>query len=113
VQQYKFIRLDRQAPYEPLILCLKGLQLAYNPGDYLFAEQMQQNPRLYHHYQELKKWANHPTPIGERTIRRLLDTVRRGLMMEGHHRPVHSLHYIEWVLHAIETQLRAFNQQVA
>jgi hypothetical protein len=64
VQQYKFIRLDRQAPYEPLILCLKGLQLAYNPGDYLFAEQIQQNPRLYQHYQELKKWANHPTPIG-------------------------------------------------
>jgi len=112
VQQYKFIRLDRQAPYEPLIVCLKGLQLAYNPGDYLSAEQMQQNPRLYQHYQELKKWANHPAPIGERTIHRLLDTVRHGLMMEGHHRPVHSLHYIEWVLHAIETQLKAFNQPV-
>jgi hypothetical protein len=113
VQQYKFIRLDRQAPYEPLILCLKGLQLAYNPGDYLFAEQMQQNPRLYRHYQELKKWANRPTPIGARTIQRLVDAVRRGLMMEGHHRPVHSLHYIEWVLHAIEAQLEAFNEQVA
>ncbi len=112
VQQYKFIRLDRQAPYEPLILCLKGLQLAYNPGDYLSAEQMQQNPRLQRHYQELKEWANHPTPIGVRTIQRLLDTVRHGLMTEGHHRPVHSLHYIEWVLHAIEAQLRTFNQQV-
>ena len=60
MQQYKFIRLDRQAPYEPLILCLKGLQLAYNPGDYLSAEQMQQNPRLHHHYQELKEWAHQP-----------------------------------------------------
>jgi hypothetical protein len=112
VQQYKFIRLDRQAPYEPLILCLKGLQLAYNPGDYLSAEQMQQNPRLQRHYQELKEWANRPTPIGVRTIYRFLDTVRRGLMLEGHCRPVHSLHYIEWVLHAIETQLKAFNQRV-
>jgi hypothetical protein len=112
VQQYKFVRLDRQAPYEPLILCLKGLQLAYNPGDYLSAEQMQQNPRLQRHYQELKEWANRPTPIGVRTIYRFLDTVRHGLMLEGHCRPVHSLHYIEWVLHAIETQLKAFNQRV-
>ena len=66
VQQYKFIRLDRQAPYEPLILCLKGLQLAYNPGDYLYADQMQQNPRLLLHYQQLKEWANRPTPSAGR-----------------------------------------------
>jgi hypothetical protein len=112
VQQYKFIRLDRQAPYEPLILCLKGLQLAYNPGDYLSAEQMQQNPRLLHHYQELKEWANHPTEIGARTIRRLLDAVRHGLMIERHYKPVHSLHYIEWAVNAIDAQLKAFNQQV-
>jgi hypothetical protein len=112
IQQYKFIRLDRQAPYEPLILCLKGLQLAYNPGDYLSADQMQQNPRLLHHYLQLREWANHPVPIGARTIRRFLDTVRQGLMIERHHKPVHSLHYIEWAVHAIDTQLKAFNRQV-
>jgi len=33
-------------------------------------------------------------------------------MIERHNRPVHSLHYIEWVLNAIDTQLRAFNEQV-
>lgn len=112
IQQYKFVRLDRQAPYEPLILGLKGLQLAYNPGDYLSADQMAQNPHLARHYQGLKAWANRPTPVGERTIRRFLDTVRHGLMIERHHRPVHSLHYIEWAVHAIETQLQAFNEQV-
>lgn len=113
VQQYKFVRLDRQMPYEPLILCLKGLQLAYNPGDYLTAEQMQQNPRLRRHYEQLKEWAEHPTPLGPRTIRRLLDTVRRGLMNERHYQPAHSLHYIEWGINAIETQLQAFNRQVS
>jgi hypothetical protein len=112
IQQYKFIRLDRQAPYEPLILCLKGLQLAYNPGDYLYADQMLQNPHLLLHYQQLKEWANRPTPVGGRTIDRLLDTVRRGLMIERHHQPVHSLHYIEWAVHAIDAQLQAFNRQV-
>jgi len=112
VQQYKFIRLDRQAPYEPLILGLKGLQLAYNPGDYLRAEQMQNNPRLASRYQELKSWALHPAEISERTISRFLDVIHRGLMIERHHRPVHNLHYIEWALGAIEGQLTAFNQQV-
>ena len=33
-------------------------------------------------------------------------------MIERHHRPVHNLHYIEWALNAIDTQLKAFNQQV-
>ncbi|MCJ7777577.1 MAG: gamma-glutamylcyclotransferase, partial [Sedimentisphaerales bacterium] len=45
-QQYKFIRLEERANYEPLILCLKGLQLAYNPGDYLSAEQLRTSEKL-------------------------------------------------------------------
>jgi gamma-glutamylcyclotransferase (GGCT)/AIG2-like uncharacterized protein YtfP len=110
VQQYKFIRLEQRADYEPLILCLKGLQLDYNPGDYLRAEQMRDNPQLARDYRELKEWGARPTPIEEPAIRRLLDTVHRGLMGERHHQPVHKLHYIEWALNAIESQLRHFNQ---
>lgn len=112
IQQYKFIRLDRKVNYEPLILCLKGLQLEYNPGDYLTAEQMQRYPRLAHRYQELKEWAHHPCQIGEPTIRRFLDTVRRGLMNERLRQPAHRLHYIDYALSAIEAQLRQFNEQV-
>ena len=56
VQQYKFIRLEKKANYEPLIMCLKGLQLSYNPADYLTAEQYKNNQRLQHQYEELKKW---------------------------------------------------------
>jgi gamma-glutamylcyclotransferase (GGCT)/AIG2-like uncharacterized protein YtfP len=112
IQQYKFIRLDRKVNYEPLILCLKGLQLEYNPGEYLSAEQMQRDPRLARGYQELKEWVHHPAPIGGRTMRRFLDTVHRGLMNERHRRPAHRLHYIEYALSAIEAQLRRFNEQV-
>jgi hypothetical protein len=112
VQQYKFIRLERRANYEPLILCLKGLQLAYNPADYLRVEQMQSEPRLQRHYRELKRWAAHPTEIGERTITRFLAAVRHGLMIERHQRPAHKLHYIDWALSAIDVQLRMFNQQL-
>lgn len=112
VQQYKFIRLDRRANYEPLVMCLKGLQLAFNPGDYLGVEQLRSNPRLRRQYQELKQWAAHPTQISQHTITRFLNTIHRGLMQEGHRRPTHQLHYIEWAVGAIDVQLRMFNQQL-
>ena len=112
VQQYKFIRLDKKTNYEPLILCLKGLQLAYNPGDYLTADQLKNSPELQQQYQHLKKWALEPTEINPRTITRFLKTVQEGLMNEGHRRPMHTLHYIDWALGALDMQLRMFNKQL-
>jgi len=112
VQQYKFIRLERRANYEPLILCLKGLQLAYNPADYLSAEQLKESSKLRQQYEELKKWAAEPTEITPQTISKFLNTVQSGLMNEGHHRPAHKLHYIDWALSAIDVQLRMFNKQL-
>jgi hypothetical protein len=112
VQQYKFIRLEKRANYEPLIMCLKGLQLSYNPADYLTTEQLKNNSRLQKQYEELKKWASEPTEISHQMISRFVRTVQDGLMKEGHHRPVHTLHYIDWVLGAIDVQLRMFNKQL-
>jgi len=111
VQQYKFIRLDRRANYEPLIMCLKGLQIAYNPGDYLNAEQLKFSVRLRQQYGRLKGWAAEPTRISRKTISRFLKIVQSGLMNEMHHRPAHKLHYIDWALSAIDVQLRMFNQK--
>jgi gamma-glutamylcyclotransferase (GGCT)/AIG2-like uncharacterized protein YtfP len=112
VQQYKFIRLDKRANYEPLILCLKGLQLAYNPGDYLSADQLKVNGKLRREYEELKSWAAEPTEISRQTISEFIETLQQGLMSEAHRRPVHKLHYIDWALSAIDVQLRMFNKQV-
>ncbi len=112
VQQYKFIRLEKRANYEPLILCLKGLQLAYNPADYLTAEQLASNKKLQQQYEELKQWAAEPTTISKQTISRFVKAVQDGLMNEGHHRPAHTLHYIDWVLGALNVQLRMFNNQL-
>ena len=112
VQQYKFIRLDKRANYEPLILCLKGLQLAFNPADYLSYEQLKESPRLQQQYEQLKQWAAEPTEISHQIINRFVKTVQDGLMNEGHHRPVHRLHYINWALSAIDVQLRMFNKQL-
>ncbi len=112
VQQYKFIRLKKDTNYEPLILCLKGLQLAFNPADYLSAEQLKNSKKLSREYEELKKWAADPSPIGHNTIIKFLNTVHDGLMNEAHYRPVHKLHYIDWALNSIDAQLRKFNSQL-
>jgi len=112
VQQYKFIRLERRANYEPLILCLKGLQLAYNPGDYLSAEQLKASRKLQQQYEELRKWAAEPTQISPQVISKFLKTIQYGLMNEVHRHPAHKLHYIDWALSAIDVQLRMFNKQI-
>ncbi|MHC4221992.1 MAG: hypothetical protein ACYST9_06185, partial [Planctomycetota bacterium] len=112
VQQYKFIRLDRRADYEPLIMCLKGLQTAYNPGDYLNAKQLKTNKKLRTEYEHLKKWALEPQQISSQTISRFVTAVYDGLMNERHRKPAHRLHYIDWAVSAIDIQLRLFNKEL-
>jgi hypothetical protein len=112
VQQYKFIRLQKRANYEPLIMCLKGLQLAYNPGDYLTAEQLLSSTELQRDYEQLKSWSSEPTAIDAETIKEFLQTVREGLTKEMHNRPAHKLYYINWAMSALEVQLNMFNQTI-
>jgi hypothetical protein len=95
-----------------LILCLKGLQLAYNPGDYLSIEQLKASKKLQEEYQELKKWALEPAKISQQTINSFVETVQTGLMDERHHKPAHKLHYIDWAIRAIDAQLHTFNKQL-
>jgi hypothetical protein len=112
IQQYKFIRLEKRANYEPLILCLKGLQLTYNPADYITAEQLKADEKLRSDYEELKNWAAEPDEISDQIINEFIDTVQRGLMNEAHHRAAHNLHYIDWAISAVDVQLQMFNKRV-
>ena len=112
VHQYKFIRLEKRANYEPLIMALKGIQISMNPADYLTAEQLAASRRLRNEYEELKEWAANPKPIARTTKGRFLDAIYDGLMHEAHNRPYHKLHYIDWALGAIDLQIRLFNQRI-
>jgi gamma-glutamylcyclotransferase (GGCT)/AIG2-like uncharacterized protein YtfP len=112
IQQYKFIRLDRRASYEPLIMCLKGLQLGFNPADYLTEKQLRRSSKLRRDYRKLKEWSNRPTQIDNKTISSFMNVVQKGLMNEGHNQPVHNLHYIDWALSAINVQLQMFNKKL-
>ncbi|MBC8377883.1 MAG: hypothetical protein H8E62_01780, partial [Planctomycetes bacterium] len=110
--QYKFMRLERRANYEPLIMALKGIQLSVNPGDYLTSQQLAASRRLQKEYEELKAWAGNPTPISRRSKGRFLDAIYDGLMHEAHYKPYHKAHYIDWALGAIDLQLRLFNKKI-
>jgi gamma-glutamylcyclotransferase (GGCT)/AIG2-like uncharacterized protein YtfP len=112
VQQYKFIRLEKRANYEPLILCLKGLQLSCNPADYMTFEDVEKSSVCRQEYEELKSWAFKPEPISPQIIGKFINAVEEGLMNEGRKRPIHKLHYINWALNTIESQLKAFNSQL-
>lgn len=112
IHQYKFMRLERRANYEPLILALKGIQLSINPGDYLTAAQLAGSPKLRKDYKELKEWAADPTPISRSTKAKFLDTIYDGLMHEAHRKPYHKLHYIDWAMGAIDLQICLFNKHV-
>lgn len=112
INQYKFMRLEGRANYEPLIMALKGLQLSMNPGDYLTPEQLAASRRLRSEYRELREWAAAPEPISRRTKGRFLDAIYDGLMNEAHRRPYHKLHYIDWALGAIDLQIRMFNKKI-
>ena len=90
----------------------KGLQLSYNPADYLTTEQLKNSKKLQREYEQLKKWAEEPTEISPLTISKFLKTVHDGLMNERHSRPTHKLHYIDWAVSAIDVQLRMFNEQL-
>ncbi len=112
VQQYKFIRLEERASYEPLIMCLKGLQLECNPGEYLNIEQLKNNPKLRNQYNELRTWSEDPAVIDPGTIKRFTKAIYNGLMKEAHHKPAHTLHYIDWAISSIDAQLRMFNKKI-
>jgi hypothetical protein len=112
VQQYKFIRLAGHTSYEPLIMCLKGLQLEYNPADYLSVEQLKSSGGLRREYEELKKWSIEPAQVSAATISKFVNVMKSGLMNERHHQAAHKLHYIDWAVSAVAMQLRMVNAKL-
>jgi hypothetical protein len=93
-------------------MCLKGLQLGFNPADYLTEKQLRRSSKLRRDYRKLKEWSNRPTQIDNKTISSFMNVVQKGLMNEGHNQPVHNLHYIDWALSAINVQLQMFNKKL-
>ena len=112
VQQFRFLRLSHAINYEPVVLALKGIQIALRPGTFLTARQYTQLPAHRRLFERLLEWGVRPTPIAETEAETFLTAVHKGLMTEKRGRPAHSEAYIAWAVSELRRQLRQFNRQL-
>lgn len=110
VIEYQFPRLYSEFNYQPLILALKGYQIAKNPRPLCPAENL--NAIGYYEMEHLREWAASPYPVSEKEIHKFLSIVEDGLMGENEGRPAHKLTYIRKNLALINIQIKAKNKFV-
>jgi hypothetical protein len=109
VQQFKFLRLDRDLNYEPVIMALKGLQIHYKPGSFLTAAQHRSKASMRQLFERLAAWGTSASPLGSSEIEEFLCGVYEGLLREYRSRPAHSPAYVAWSLAQLRAGLDAFN----
>ncbi|MBD3306484.1 hypothetical protein GF339_08780 [candidate division KSB3 bacterium] len=112
VVEYQFPRLLFDYDYQPLIMALKGLQLAANPYP---LKNVQDCP-----YEDLHReietfliqWATHPTPISAHTLEAFLAVIEHGLDKEAAVVGSKQWRYAQRILGRIEEQLKRRNQRI-
>ena len=102
VIEYQFPRLDASRNYQPLIMALKGYQIACNPRP---VNRDMPNPEL----DALIAWAASPRPVSDGQTDQFIKKVAHGLYKEN----AHSGQYIEECLALIARDLRKANALVA
>jgi gamma-glutamylcyclotransferase (GGCT)/AIG2-like uncharacterized protein YtfP len=109
VQQFKFMRLSPRLNYEPIVMALKGIQLALSPGTFMTAAQFEQHRKHRKTFEELISWGADPQPIPLEQIEEFLGAVHQGLSTEHRARSAHSGAYVAWSLSQLRDMLRSFN----
>ena len=112
VQQYRFLRLSGDVNYEPVVLALKGLQLALSPGTFLTAAQYQSSRRHRDAFDALAAWGRDPTPLSSQDVDSFVGYVQEGLMDERRGRPAHTPAYIAWAAGKLRQMLDRFSAMV-
>ncbi len=113
VIEYQFPRSSFDYDYQPLIMALKGLQIAVNPYP------LRDFPACPHDawHRELQsslvQWASDPTPVSQTTIIKFLELVAQGLGIESRRigYPAYT-DYVERMLRAMEFQLTLRNKRI-
>ncbi len=108
VVEYQFSRLYVEHNYQPLIMALKGYQLAMNPRPLCPADDIEKTGR--YEMEHLKFWAEHPYPLQESKINEFLEIVEHGLMTENEDAPAHKLTYIRKNISDMTRQMKAKNK---
>jgi gamma-glutamylcyclotransferase (GGCT)/AIG2-like uncharacterized protein YtfP len=109
VQQYRFARLSADINYEPLVLALKGLQIALAPGTFLTPAQYQASQKHRDAFEELVAWGVAPTRIPTEEVESFLGYVQDGLMNERRKRPAHNPAYLGWAVGKLRSALERYN----
>jgi gamma-glutamylcyclotransferase (GGCT)/AIG2-like uncharacterized protein YtfP len=112
VMEYQFPRLAADRDYVPLIMALKGFQLAGNPhpvNPFMDGTDYRPDHPLL---MELKRWAESPRRLADAEIRHFVDLVERGLYREDSGKPAHNLAFIRQTLQAIARALRGANSRL-
>lgn len=113
VQQYRFLRLSPNINYEPIIMALKGVQLALAPGSFLTSAQFEASEPHRQAYHALMEWGQNPTPISATSVNEFLSYVREGLAIERKRKIAHNSAYVAWSLNQLRKSLKAFNALAA
>ncbi|MCD6460870.1 gamma-glutamylcyclotransferase, partial [bacterium] len=92
VIEYQFPRLYASHNNQPLIMALKGYQVAKNPRPLCPAEDLT-NVADYE-MGKLMSWASAPTPLPDKKIYEFVNIIEDGLMNENNGLPVHKITYI-------------------
>jgi len=103
------MRLSPHVNYEPITMCLKGLQLHLAPGTFLTPGQYQASPKHRRLFDDLLAWGQSPGSIAPDEIETFLEAVYDGLMSEHRGRPAHAEAYIAWSLNQLRAMVQEFN----
>lgn len=83
VVEYQFPRLYYDYDYQPLIMALKGFQIAANPYPIKGCKTLEGSSYPRDIEQALRSWAKHPTAVSQRGIDHFLSIVEKGLEIES------------------------------
>lgn len=111
VIEYQFSRLYMEHNYQPLIMALKGYQIAMNPRPLCPADNLDKAGR--YEMEHLRFWAEHPYPVKESKINEFLEIVEHGLMTELGDEPAHKITYIRKNISDMTRQMKAKNKFLA
>ncbi len=113
VVEYQFPRLYYDYDYQPLIMALKGFQIAANPFPIKNCKALENSTYPRDIENELTAWAKNPTAVSQQGIDHFLSVVEKGLEIEaGRVNKDQYSKYALRILGRIEERLKRRNNRI-
>ncbi len=112
VVEFQFPRLTAGRDYQPLIMALKGFQIAANPYPFKGVKECPFQALYEEIEQSLVDWAAQPMPVSASSLNAFIDLVEKGLKEEALKCGAEYDAYCRLMLGRIETELQEINQRI-